>query len=85
MPVWLGYRPSRQCRRLHKAMCREGIASLDAAPAVQATGVAERRELLCAQLGLGSVSSKALQRQLNMFGFTLAEVEAALAWLQPEA
>ena len=49
---------------------------------LQVTGVAERRELLCAHLGLGSVSSKALQRQLNMFGFTLAQVEAGLAELQ---
>ena len=50
---------------------------------MQATGVAARRERVCARLGLGSVSSKALQRQLNTFGFTLAHVEDALARLEP--
>ena len=44
----------------------------------QVSGVYQRRQLLCAQLGLGSVSAKSLHKQLNMFGFTLPQVQAAL-------
>ena len=45
---------------------------------VQVSGVYQRRQQLCAQLGLGSVSAKSLHKQLNLFGFTLPVVEAAV-------
>ena len=49
---------------------------------LQGGNVTRRRGLVCAFLGLGECDGKQLLRQLNRFGFTMADVERALAWAE---
>jgi uncharacterized protein Smg (DUF494 family) len=45
--------------------------------------VRERRNLVCDFLGIGMSDGKQLLKQLNTYGFSQQDLNAALAWAEP--
>jgi hypothetical protein len=50
---------------------------------MQGGNVRERRKLVCDFLGIGMSDGKQLIKQLNTYGFSKKDLEAALAWAEP--
>lgn len=47
-------------------------------------GFAARRALVCAYLGIGNCDGKQLLRQLNTYGFQLADLKEAMLWARDQ-